>query len=140
MALGKMGKALEDPEEMTMPDIPFIGYPQGGRELLTLASGDLSKRGYGREVLAWCDYRCAYCGLDMAVYESWRVASVDHVVPTNAVALDGYPATWVKNPVNTVAACRPCNDLFNRDRVADPAPPNIRGVPRTPGPDLSSTS
>ncbi|MGO9206327.1 MAG: HNH endonuclease [Candidatus Limnocylindrales bacterium] len=108
-----------------MPDLPFTRYPRGGRELLAPVSGGLSKRQYGREVLAWCDYRCAYCGLDMAIYENWRVASVDHVVPENAVARDGYPATWVKNPVNTVAACRPCNDLFNRDRVADPVPPTF---------------
>ena len=105
--------------------LPFDRYPGGGRVPIERARGDLARRGYARNILEWCAFRCAYCGLDMSRFEGWLLLSVDHVVPQNTTVFNGYPREWVQNPANTVAACRTCNDLFNRDRVTDPVPPSL---------------
>lgn len=104
--------------------LPFDAYPSGGRVLLGKPKGDLARRGYGRDALAWCGFQCAYCGLDMSTFEGWLQLSVDHVVPQQATA-SGFPAEWVLGATNLVACCRSCNDLFNRDPVVDPLPPTL---------------
>lgn len=114
---------------MTMGDhgntgLPFNAYPSGGKVLLGKPKGDLSRRGYGRDALAWCGFHCAYCGLDMSTFEGWLQLSVDHVVPQQATA-SGFPAEWILDATNLVACCRSCNDLFNRDPVVDPLPPTL---------------
>lgn len=75
---------------------PFDGYPEGGRSLLGKPrSGDSSaRRGYGRDVLRYCRYQCAYCALDMTKFEGWLQLLVDHVVPQQMVAL-GFPGEWI---------------------------------------------
>lgn len=42
--------------------LPFDAYPSGGRVLLGKPKGDLARRGYGRDAIAWCGFQCAYCG------------------------------------------------------------------------------
>lgn len=108
---------------MTGPGVPlpFASYPNGGRELLGKPGGSLARKGYGRDVLAWCGYACAYCGLDMSVFEGWLQLSVDHVIPQQSVGT-GFPPEWVHDRTNIVACCRSCNDLFNRD-------PHVTAVP-----------
>ncbi len=104
--------------------LPFATYPSGGRSLVGRPKGDLARRGYGRDVLAWCGFDCAYCGLDMATFEGWLQLSVDHVVPQQATAV-GFPADWILDAANLVACCRSCNDFNNRDPVVDPVPPTL---------------
>jgi hypothetical protein len=106
--------------------IPFREYPDGGQRLLGRPKGDVARRGYGRQVLQWCGHRCAYCGLDMTMFEGWLQLSVDHVIPQQAIAA-GFPEDWVLDTANLVACCRPCNDLFNRDPVIEPAPITLEG-------------
>ncbi len=106
------------------PALPFAAYPSGGRVLLGKPKGDVARRGYGRDVLAWCGFQCAYCGLDMSTFEGWLQLSVDHVVPQQAIAV-GFPAEWLLDAANLAACCRSCNDLFNRDPVVDPVPPSL---------------
>jgi hypothetical protein len=109
---------------VTIETLPFDSYPHGGRSLLGKAKGDLARRGYGRQALAWCDFACAYCGLDMSVFEGWLQLSVDHVIPQQSVTT-GFPAAWVLDATNIVACCRSCNDLFNRDPHVDAVPESI---------------
>jgi len=109
---------------MSTVNLPFDGYPGGGRELLGRLRGDVARRGYGRKVLTWCDGRCAYCGLDMGVFEGWLQLSVDHVVPQQAIGA-GVPADWVLDASNVVACCRSCNDLFNRDPGLTASPASL---------------
>ena len=92
---------------------PFDNYPGGGRVLIRRLSGAEARKGYGREVLRYCGFRCAYCGLDLGEFEGWLQLSVDHVIPQQMVAL-GYPAEWVLDEANVVACCRSYNDLFDR--------------------------
>jgi hypothetical protein len=101
--------------------LPFTMYPNAGRRLLGRPKGDVARRGYGRQVLAWCGFECAYCRLDMTTFEGWLQLSVDHVIPQQAIAV-GFPEDWVLDTANIVACCRPCNDLFNRDPVIEPRP------------------
>lgn len=102
--------------------LPFPAYPGGGRSLLGKPSwGDgTARRGYGVKALAWCGYRCAYCGLDMTTFERWLQLSVDHVIPQQ-MQKAGYPADWVLDAINVVAACLACNGFLNRD----PAPAEV---------------
>jgi len=109
---------------VTIESLPFDSYPDGGRSLLGKPKGDLARRGYGRQPLAWCGFACAYCGLDMSVFEGWLQLSVDHVIPQQSVA-SGLPAGWVLDATNIVACCRSCNDLFNRDPHVDAVPESI---------------
>jgi hypothetical protein len=80
-----------------------------------------ARRSYGVKALEWCDYRCVYCGLDMSTFDGWLEMSIDHVVPQQAIAV-GFQAEWILDATNVVAACRACNDLFNRDPIVDPVP------------------
>ncbi|MGD0862934.1 MAG: HNH endonuclease [Candidatus Limnocylindrales bacterium] len=105
-------------------DLPFASYPGSGQELLGPPHGDVARRGYGRDLLAWCGERCVYCGLDMSVFEGWLQLSVDHVVPQQAIGM-GVPADWVLDRANVVACCRSCNDLFNRDPGVSVVPPSL---------------
>jgi 5-methylcytosine-specific restriction endonuclease McrA len=105
-------------------DLPFASYPGGGRELLGRPHGDVARRGYGRDILAWCGLHCVYCGLDMSKFEGWLQLSVDHVVPQQAIGM-GIPADWVLDRTNLVACCRSCNDLFNRDPGVSAVPPSL---------------
>ena len=41
---------------MTIETLPFDSYPDGGRSLLGKPKGDLARRGYGRQPLAWCGF------------------------------------------------------------------------------------
>jgi hypothetical protein len=109
---------------VTIETLPFDSYPEGGRLPLGKPKGDLARRGYGRDVLAWCGFACAYCGLDMSVFEGWLQLSVDHVIPQQSVA-NGFPSAWVLDATNIVACCRSCNDLFNRDPHVDAVPESL---------------
>ena len=61
----------------------------------------------GREIYERDNWTCQYCGWSArGGFNAWRHLSVDHVI---RVADEG-PST----PDNLVAACRACNDLFNR--------------------------
>ena len=107
-----------------MPDqaIPFAAYPDGGRTPLgPRKPGDgTARHGYGLDVLHWCGFRCAYCGLDMGTYDGWLQLSVDHVV-SQQMAARGWPSEWLLDQFNIVACCMACNGLFNRDpAVGDP--------------------
>jgi hypothetical protein len=62
----------------------------------------------------------------MGTFEGWLQLSVDHVIPQHAIAA-GFPEDWVLDTSNLVACCRPCNDLFNRDPVIEPAPITLEG-------------
>jgi hypothetical protein len=115
---------ISDLSEERLAPLPFEAYPSGGRTLLGKPKGDLARRGYGRDALSWCGFRCAYCGLDMAIFEGWLQLSIDHVVPQQATAA-GFPAEWILDGSNVVACCRSCNDLFNRDPVIDPVPSTL---------------
>ena len=73
---------------MTTPqDLPFPRYPGGGTKLLGKPrEGDgTARRSYGLKALEWCGHRCAYCGLDMSVFEGWPLLSIDHVIPQQSV-------------------------------------------------------
>jgi hypothetical protein len=107
-------------------ELPFAKYPGAGRVLIVapMPSGGTARRGYARELLAWCGFRCSYCGLDMTTFEGWLQLSVDHVVPSAAAKI-GIPTVWLDNAVNKVACCRPCNDLFNRDTEVDTCPTSL---------------
>ena len=106
--------------------LPFDSYPGGGRVLLgkPMWGDGTARRSYGLKALEWCAYRCAYCGLDMAVFDGWLLLSIDHVIPQQSVKA-GYPVEWVLDATNVVAACRPCNDLFNRDTAPGPVPATL---------------
>lgn len=112
---------------MTGERLPFEAYPKGGRTLLGKPkTGDgTARRGYGVDVLAWCCYRCAYCGLDMSVFEGWLQLAVDHVIPQQMQGVARYPADWVLDQINTVVACAACNGFLNRDVVLDVTPRSI---------------
>lgn len=71
---------------------PFAAYPGGGRVLQGAPrwGNGSARRGYGVDVLAWCGYECAYCGLDMSSFEGWLQSSVDHVIPQQMQSLAGY--------------------------------------------------
>lgn len=105
---------------------PFDAYPMGGREPLGIPrEGDgTARRGYGREVLRLCGYRCAYCGLDMATFEGWLQLSVDHVVPQQMIKA-GWRREWVLDTFNVVACCGACNGLFNRDPATGELPATL---------------
>ena len=107
-----------------MPEtIPFAAYPGGGRELLGIPRwGDgTARRSYGRQVHELCDFRCAYCDLDLGTFEGWLQLSIDHVVPQQMVKT-GYPKEWIHDTVNVVACCMACNGLFNRDLAVGELP------------------
>jgi hypothetical protein len=106
-------------------DLPFDGYPRGGRSLLGKPRwGDgTARRSYGVDALRWCGYKCAYCGLDMSTFDGWLQLSIDHVIPQQMQGV-GYPTEWVLDAINIVAACGACNGYFNRDPV-------IGGIPLT---------
>jgi len=103
--------------------LPFLTYPDGGRTLLGKPKwGDgTARRSYGLKALEWCGYRCAYCGLDMSTFEGWLQLSIDHVIPQQSQGA-GYPAEWILDATNVVAACLACNGYFNRDPVVDAVP------------------
>lgn len=103
--------------------MPFDAYPQGGRVLLDKPWwGDgTARRSYGVEVLRWCGFRCAYCGLDMSTFDGWLQLSIDHVIPQQMQSV-GYPPQWVLDSINLVAACMACNGYFNRDPVIGEVP------------------
>ena len=113
---------------MSQPDanLPFSNYPRNGRELLGKPRwGDgTARRSYGVQALEWCGYRCAYCDLDMSTFEGWLQLSIDHVIPQQMQGA-GYPAEWVLDAVNVVAACMACNGFYNRDPVPDEVPPTL---------------
>ena len=83
-----------------------------------------ARHGYGLEPLRLCQYRCAYCRLDMATFDGWLQLSIDHVVPQHAIGV-GFPSEWVLDLANVVACCRACNDLFNRDPAMDSLPATL---------------
>jgi 5-methylcytosine-specific restriction endonuclease McrA len=61
----------------------------------------------GHKILARDRYRCQYCGLDGAAsFENSLIMTVDFIHPS---ARKGK-----KDPVNLVAACRPCNVIKGR--------------------------
>lgn len=76
------------------------------------------------KALEWCGYRCAYCGLDMSTFDGWLQLSIDHVIPQQMQGA-GYPAEWVLDAINVVAACMACNGYFNRDPVVDAVPATL---------------
>lgn len=104
-------------------DLPFEAYPERGRALLGKPRwGDgTARRSYGVKALEWCGYRCAYCGLDMSTFEGWLQLTIDHVIPQQMQGA-GYPAEWVLDAINVVAACGACNGYFNRDPVIGDVP------------------
>jgi hypothetical protein len=111
---------------MTEADLPFATYPGGGRTLLgPPRSGDgTARHAYGLQVHEWCEFRCAYCGLDLGTFEGWLQLSIDHVVPQQMVRA-GYPREWVVDTVNIVACCMACNGMFNRDPAVGAVPANL---------------
>jgi hypothetical protein len=115
-----------EPPAATPTGLPFPSYPQGGRSLLGKPRwGDgTARRSYGVKALEWCAYRCAFCGLDMSNFEGWLQLSIDHVIPQQMQG-GGYPAEWVLDAINVVAACMACNGYFNRDPVVDAVPANL---------------
>jgi hypothetical protein len=108
------------------PHLPFSAYPGGGRLLLDPPSGSGARKGYAREILRWCGYRCAYCDLGMRTSNGWLQLSVDPVVPQQVVGM-GFPREWVRSASNLVACCRACNDLFNQDPVVESVPSTLEG-------------
>jgi hypothetical protein len=104
-------------------DLPFAAYPGSGRKLLGKRRwGDgTARRSYGVKALEWCGYRCAYCRLDMSTFEGWLQLSIDHVIPQQSQGA-GYPAEWILDATNLVAARLACNGYFNRDPVLDAVP------------------
>jgi len=106
--------------------LPFAAYPQGGRALLGKPRGGdgTARRSYGVAALQWGGYRCAYCDLDMSTFEGWLQLSIDHVVPQQMHG-QGYPAEWVLDAANVVAACVACNGYFNRDPVLGDVPATL---------------
>lgn len=106
--------------------LPFEAYPHRGRVLLGKPPwGDgTARRSYGVKALEWCGYRCAYCGLPMSTFEGWLQLSVDHVIPQQMQG-KGYPAEWVLDAFNVVAACGACNGYFNRDPVIGEIPTTL---------------
>jgi hypothetical protein len=119
------GPAPETPPPAP-PGLPFPSYPQGGRLLLGKPrwGNGTARRSYGVKALEWCGYRCAYCGLDMSTFEGWLQLSIDHVIPQQMQGA-GYPAEWVLDAINVVAACMACNGYFNRDPVVDAVPATL---------------
>jgi 5-methylcytosine-specific restriction endonuclease McrA len=107
-------------------NLPFLSYPNGGRTLLGKPKwGDgTARRSYGLKALEWCGYRCAYCGLDLSSFEGWLQLSIDHVIPQQSQGA-GYPAAWILDATNVVAACMACNGYFNRAPVLDAVPVNL---------------
>ena len=47
------------------PHLQFSAYQGGGRLLLDPPSGTGARKGYARDILRWCGYRCVYCDLGM---------------------------------------------------------------------------
>jgi len=73
-----------------------------------------SRIGYGPAIFALDNYRCDYCGLDMAdEFESWLQLSVDHVVP-RSMARRGFDPLLLEDMANLVTCCRACNEFGNR--------------------------
>lgn len=63
-------------------------------------------RGYAHQVLKRDGFQCRYCGLDGRQWPNWLYLSWDHLLPR------GNPQRH--NPDFIVAACRFCNEAFNR--------------------------
>lgn len=62
----------------------------------------------------------------MSTFEGWLQLSIDHVIPQQMQGA-GYPAAWMLDAINVVAACLACNGYFNRDPVLDDVPPTLEG-------------
>jgi 5-methylcytosine-specific restriction endonuclease McrA len=61
----------------------------------------------GHKILVRDRYRCQYCGLDgVASFENSLIMTVDFIHPRTHKGK--------KDPVNLVAACRPCNVIKGR--------------------------
>jgi hypothetical protein len=103
---------------------PFDKYPDKGLKPIRRLRGTVARHGHAREVLENGGFACAYCGLDMTVFEGWLQLSVDHVIPQQMVTFNWNP-DWVLDEFNVVACCRPCNDLFNRDPVLGDPPASL---------------
>lgn len=63
-------------------------------------------RGYAHLVLQRDGFKCRYCGLDGSQWPNWLYLSWDHLLPI------GHPQR--DNPDFIVAACRFCNEAYNR--------------------------
>jgi 5-methylcytosine-specific restriction endonuclease McrA len=63
-------------------------------------------RGYAHPVLKRDRFTCRYCGLDGAQWPNWLYLSWDHLLPV------GHPQR--DDPDFIVAACRFCNEAYNR--------------------------
>lgn len=65
---------------------------------------------YARPISAACDYRCSYCGRDMAsTLTDFLCGHLEHVVPRYAKRDPGFDRLWVENDCNLVLACSACN-------------------------------
>lgn len=123
---GNVSRRATRPVESAPGALPFASYPRAGRVLLGKPKwGDgTARRSYGVQALEWCGYRCAYCGLSLATFEGWLQLSIDHVIPQQMRSA-GYPAEWVLDSINVVAACGACNGYFNRDPVIGDVPATL---------------
>lgn len=63
-------------------------------------------RGYAFDILKRDGFRCRYCGWDGSQWPNWLYLSVDHLLPP------GHPQR--ENLDYKVAACRFCNEAYNR--------------------------
>ena len=57
----------------------------------------------------------------MSTFEGWLQLSIDDVIPLQPQGA-GYPAEWILDAINVVAACMACNGYSNRDPVLDAVP------------------
>lgn len=104
---------------------PFDSYPQGGRALLGVITGDNCRYGYGNDFMRLTGQtRCAYCGRDLtATYEDWLDMALDHVAPRSVCFAWDVPAEWREDAANRALACAACNAFGNRYPAAGFTPP-----------------
>jgi hypothetical protein len=106
-------------------DSPFARFPGGGRKPLGLniTTNGSFRTHYGPPVMALWGATCCYCERDLAVaYEAWLDASVEHIVPRQLSAKDGWPLEWTEDLANQATCCRACNEFLNGFKVAEPKP------------------
>lgn len=126
--ISKQSVVVSPTEPQSEVELPFLKYPDQGRQLLGKRSVDNSRRGYGLALRRLTGLSsCAYCGMDLFdSYEHWLLLQVDHVIPTTVGKRLGIPSEWLEDYSNLVLSCSACNSFDNQFGA-----PEIISAPQT---------